>query len=64
MSDSLVGPLILAFSKESPVQRLASCAISPKTNDKLIVKIIAMGGKLLSPVIWRRWQQCRPAMKR
>lgn len=45
MQDGLVGPLILAFSLEDPgaAGRLISDFI--KTNDKLVVKLVAVGGK-------------------
>lgn len=49
MSDSLKGPLVLAFSKEEPGAAARIVRDFAKTNDKLIVKAIALNGKLLSP---------------
>jgi len=49
MSDSLKGPLVLAFSKEEPGAAARIVRDFAKTNDKLIVKVIALNGKLLSP---------------
>ncbi|MFM8333223.1 MAG: 50S ribosomal protein L10 [Candidatus Methylumidiphilus sp.] len=48
MQDGLVGPLILAFSLEDPgaVARVISAFAKEKENDKLIVKLVAVGGKL------------------
>jgi len=49
MQDSLVGPLILGFSLDDPgaVARVFKDYV--KTNDKLQVKLVAFGGKLLTP---------------
>ena len=49
MSDSLKGPLILAFSKEEPGAAARVVRDFAKTNDKLVAKVIALNGKLLSP---------------
>jgi large subunit ribosomal protein L10 len=48
MQDGLVGPLILAFSLEDPgaAARVISAFAKEKENDKLIVKLVAVGGKL------------------
>jgi len=48
MQDGLVGPLILAFSMEDPgaAARVISAFAKEKENDKLVVKLVAVGGKL------------------
>ena len=48
MQDALVGPLILAFSLEDPgaAARIISAFAKEKENDKLVVKLVAVGGKL------------------
>jgi large subunit ribosomal protein L10 len=49
MQDGLQGPLMLAFSREDPgsVARLARAFA--KEHDKFQVKLVAVGGKLLTP---------------
>lgn len=51
IQDSLVGPLILAFSLEDPgaAARLVKEFIKDKANDKFEVKFVAMSGKMLPP---------------
>ena len=49
MSDSLKGPLVLAFSKEEPAAAARIVRDFAKGNDKLVVKVIALNGKLLTP---------------
>ena len=49
MSDSLKGPLILAFSKEEPGAAARVMRDFAKDNDKLVVKAIALSGNLLAP---------------
>lgn len=49
MSDSLKGPLVLAFSKDEPAAAARIVRDFAKTNDKLVVKVVALSGKLLSP---------------
>jgi large subunit ribosomal protein L10 len=49
MKDSLTGPLILAFSQEDPGGAARVIDKFSKGNDKLIVKVVAIGGKLLGP---------------
>jgi large subunit ribosomal protein L10 len=48
MQDVLVGPLILAFSLEDPgaAARVISAFAKEKENDKLVTKLVAVGGKL------------------
>jgi large subunit ribosomal protein L10 len=45
MSDALVGPLVLAFSLEEPGAAGRLFADFIKQNDKLVVKVVAVGGK-------------------
>lgn len=49
MSDGLVGPMVLAFSLESPASVGRVFRDFVKDHDKLQVKVIALGGKLLDP---------------
>jgi large subunit ribosomal protein L10 len=49
MQEGLVGPLILAFSLEDPGAAARVIAAYAKSNDKLIVKLIAFGGRLMGP---------------
>jgi len=47
MQDSLTGPLLLAFSTKDPGAGARVIADYLKTNQKLVVKSIALGGKLI-----------------
>ena len=47
MTDSLVGPLILAFSQEDLGSAARVVSTFAKTNEKLVVRLVALGGKLL-----------------
>jgi large subunit ribosomal protein L10 len=47
MQESLTGPLILAFSQEDPGAAARIIGDFAKTNDKLVVKILSIGGKVL-----------------
>ena len=47
MTDSLVGPLVLAFSQEDLGSAARVVSEFSKTNDKLVVRLVALGGKLL-----------------
>ena len=49
MSDALVGPLVLAFSQEDPGAAARVIRDFAKENDKLVVKVVSIGGKLLQP---------------
>jgi large subunit ribosomal protein L10 len=49
MSDSLKGPLVLAFSREEPAAAARIVRDFAKDNDKLVVKAIALSGRLLAP---------------
>lgn len=48
LRDGLVGPLILAFSMEDPgaAARVISAFAKEKENEKMVVKLVAFGGKL------------------
>lgn len=46
MQDGLVGPLILAFSQEDPGSAARVIKGFAKENDKLVVKMLAVGGQL------------------
>ena len=45
MQDGLVGPLLLAFSMEDPGSAARLISNFAKTHDKLITKIVAIGGQ-------------------
>ena len=47
MSDSLSGPLVLAFSREEPGSAARVMRDYAKDNDKLVIKLVAFDGKLL-----------------
>jgi large subunit ribosomal protein L10 len=49
MGDSLSGPLVLAFSIKDPSSAAKIMADFAKQNDKLVVKVVALSGKLLTP---------------
>ena len=49
MRDSLVGPLVLAFSGEEPGSAARVVRDFSKENDKLVVKLVALDGQLLEP---------------
>jgi large subunit ribosomal protein L10 len=47
MQDSLVGPLLMAFSQEDPGAAARLVSEFSKDHDKLITKVIAIGGEVL-----------------
>lgn len=47
MNDGLRGPLILAFSREEPGSAARVMRDYAKENDKLVIKLVSFGGKLL-----------------
>lgn len=47
MQERLVGPLVLAFSKEDPGAAARVINDYAKKNDKLVIKLAAIGGKVL-----------------
>ena len=47
MSDALVGPLVLAFSMEDPGAAARLIKDFAKDNERLVVKLVAIGGQLL-----------------
>ena len=49
MQPSLVGPLLLAFSKDDPGAAARLIKEFVKTNDKLVVKALAIDNQLLPP---------------
>lgn len=49
MKDGAVGPLMLAFSQEDPGAAARVISDFAKTNDRLLVKLVSIGGKLLDP---------------
>ena len=49
MQDGLVGPLILAFSKEEPGAAARLMQDFAKANDKMVIKLVSFGGKMLAP---------------
>ncbi len=49
MQDGFVGPMVLAFSLQDPGAAARVIQSFSKDNDKLVVKLVALGGKLLTP---------------
>jgi len=49
MSERLVGPLVLAFSRDDAGAAARVIDEYARTSDKLIVKLVSFGGKLLEP---------------
>ena len=49
MESELTGPLVLAFSQEDPGAAARVLKDFAKENEKLVVRIVAIGGKLLGP---------------
>lgn len=47
MSEAMVGPLVLAFSQEDPGAAARVISGFVKENDKLVVKLVSISGKLL-----------------
>lgn len=47
MKDGLTGPLVLAFSQEDPGCAARVIKDFAKTNDKLVVKLVSIGGRML-----------------
>ncbi len=47
LQDGLVGPLLLAFSQEDPGAAARVIKEFTKDNDKLVVKLVSVGGQLL-----------------
>ena len=48
MREQLVGPLLLAFSKEDPGAAARVISAFVKGNNKLVVKVISISGKVLA----------------
>ena len=48
MNDGLTGPLVLAFSREEPGSAARVMREYAKGNDKLVIKLVSFGGKLLA----------------
>jgi len=49
MSDGLTGPLVLAFSEQEPGSAARVVSEFARNNEKLKVRLISIGGKLLAP---------------
>ena len=47
MNDGLTGPLVLAFSMEDPGAAARVLGDFAKDNDKLVIKLVSIGGQLL-----------------
>ena len=47
MQDGLVGPLILAFAQEDPGSAARVLKDFAKENDKLVIKLLSVGGQML-----------------
>lgn len=49
MREGLVGPLVLAFSQEEPGSSARVMRDFAKSNDKLVIRLVSFGGKMLAP---------------
>jgi len=49
MSEGMTGPLVMAFSQEDPGAAARVIKDFAKDHDKLVVKLVSIGGKLLTP---------------
>ena len=49
MSEQLTGPLVLAFGTEDPGSVARVLGDFAKTHDKLVIRLVSFGGKLLGP---------------
>jgi len=49
MSEAFTGPLVLAFSESDPGAAARVMRDFAKENDKLVVKLVSIGGRLLAP---------------
>lgn len=49
MCEGLVGPLLLAFSREDPGAAARVVSAFAKTHNKLVVKLVSISGRLLAP---------------
>jgi large subunit ribosomal protein L10 len=49
MTEGLTGPLVIAFSQEDPGAAARVIKDFAKSHDKLVVRLVAIGGKLLAP---------------
>jgi len=47
LQEGLTGPLVLAFAEEDPGASARVMGDYAKTNDKLVIRLVAFGGKLL-----------------
>jgi large subunit ribosomal protein L10 len=47
MNDGLTGPLVLAFSRDEPGSAARVMRDYAKGNNKLVIKLVSFGGKLL-----------------
>lgn len=54
IQDSLTGPLILALSTEEPGAAARVMTDFAKDNDKLVIKVVALPGRLLQPADAKR----------
>jgi large subunit ribosomal protein L10 len=49
MSKGLTGPLVLAFSQQDPGSAARVIEAFAKEHNKVVVRLVALGGKLLDP---------------
>jgi large subunit ribosomal protein L10 len=49
MQDGMIGPLVYAFSQEDPGSAARVMREFVKDHEKLVVKLVALGGRLLAP---------------
>lgn len=64
VSDALTGPLLYAFSKEDPGAAGRLIKDFAKTNDKLVAKVVSVGGESSTALPnWNDWRVCRRAIR-
>jgi large subunit ribosomal protein L10 len=49
MQQGLVGPLVIAFSQDDPGSAARICDAFAKENEKFVIRVVAIGGKLVDP---------------
>jgi large subunit ribosomal protein L10 len=49
MSEGMTGPLVMAFSQEDPGAAARVIKDFAKDHDKLVVRMVSIGGKMLAP---------------
>jgi len=61
--DALIGPMLYAFSEEDPGAAGRLVKEFSKANDKLVAKVVAIGGQMYPGLMSRSSHRCRPAIR-